>query len=127
DELARIVNLVGPEALSSDQRWVLEGARLIREGILQQSALDEVDAYAAPQKQFTLMDLMFHLHRQGNELLKRGIPVEVLLELPVMARARRLKSTYSSEQVEQLAGFADEVRAAFARVYEEYQQVEPQE
>ena len=45
DELARIVNLVGPEALSSQQRWSLEGAMLIKEGVLQQSALDPVDTY----------------------------------------------------------------------------------
>jgi V/A-type H+-transporting ATPase subunit A len=40
-ELSRIVNLVGPEALSDAQRWQLEGAALIKEGVLQQSALDE--------------------------------------------------------------------------------------
>jgi V/A-type H+-transporting ATPase subunit A len=47
-ELSRIVNLVGPEALSSAQRWELEGAALIKEGVLQQSALDEVDTFCSP-------------------------------------------------------------------------------
>ena len=51
-ELSRIVNLVGPEALSDAQRWQLEGATLIKEGVLQQSALDDVDTFCSPQKQF---------------------------------------------------------------------------
>ena len=52
DELERIVNLVGPEALSSTQRWLLESSSLLKEGVLQQSALDPVDSYCSPDKQY---------------------------------------------------------------------------
>lgn len=124
DELARIVNLVGPEALSPGQRWVLESARLVREGLLQQSALDDVDSYASPEKQYALLTLMDHIHKDGEKLIRQGVPVQVLLELPVLARARRAKSTYSSDQVDRLVDFIKDVRAGFEEIRREYESVE---
>ena len=53
-ELQEIVRLVGPDALPDDQRWLLWVARLVREGFLQQSAMDPVDAYTTPTKQILL-------------------------------------------------------------------------
>ncbi|HEX9626694.1 MAG TPA: V-type ATP synthase subunit A [Acidiferrobacterales bacterium] len=120
DELARIVNLVGPEALSPAQRWALEGAGMVKEGILQQSALDEVDSFCSPQKQFALLDLILDAYHQGQELLGIGVPVQELLKLPVLSRARRVKSSYSSEQLDELKKFQDEVREAFGQLRAEY-------
>jgi V/A-type H+-transporting ATPase subunit A len=121
DELARIVNLVGPEALSDSQRWELQGAQLVREGVLQQSAIDETDSYASPQKQAALLDVMLRLHQDGETLIGRGVPVQQLLKLPVLADARRLKSRYSSDQLEELKDFVKEIDAAFQALRLEYE------
>ena len=123
DELARIVNLVGPEALSPSQRWVLEGAGLLKEGVLQQSALDEVDSYASPQKQFLLLDLILQIYREGQALLAEGVPVQQL-QLPVLGRARRIKGAYDSTQIEGLRSFAKEIREEFRRLRIEYGETE---
>jgi V/A-type H+-transporting ATPase subunit A len=123
-ELSRIVNLVGPEALSSAQRWVLEGAALIKEGVLQQSALDPVDSYASPQKQFQLLDLVLSVYDAGAELIELGVPVEQLAELPVMARLRRCKEQYDSSQIEQLQAFQQEALSSFQSLRTEYTQRE---
>jgi V/A-type H+-transporting ATPase subunit A len=120
DELARIVNLVGPEALSPEQRWVLEGAALVREGVLQQSALDPVDSYCSPEKQYTLMALVLNIYHQGRELLRLGAPVELLAGLPIMGRTRRLKSVYRSEEIEQIRQFEQEIRSTFDPIRMEY-------
>jgi V/A-type H+-transporting ATPase subunit A len=129
DELARIVNLVGPEALSSQQRWSLEGAMLIKEGVLQQSALDPVDTYCRPEKQYALLDLMLYLYHRGQRLLEQDIPVSRLSELPIMGRARRLKTAFANDRVDKLIGFRDEIRAAFDQLRDEYgaQATEPPE
>jgi V/A-type H+-transporting ATPase subunit A len=120
DELERIVNLVGPEALSSQQRWSLEGAKLIKEGVLQQSALDPVDSYCPPEKQYVLLDLMLYLYTQGQSLLELEIPVTRLAELPVIGRARRIKTTFANDKIEELKGFREEIRMAFDRLRDEY-------
>ncbi len=120
DELSRIVNLVGPEALSPEQRWALEGAGLIKEAVLQQSALDEVDSFASPQKQYALLDLIVGIYRQGILALGLGVPVQLLLEMPILGRARRAKSRYASSELEQLASFGVEVKHAFEQLTAEY-------
>jgi V/A-type H+/Na+-transporting ATPase subunit A len=120
DELAYIVNLVGPEALSPEQRWVLESAGLIREGVLQQSALDPVDSFCSPQKQFVLLDLILEIHRQGTQLLTLGMPVQQLLNIPLLGHAKRLKTSYGNDQIETLSQFAAEIQNTFERFFQDY-------
>ncbi len=119
-ELSRIVNLVGPEALSSAQRWVLEGAALIKEGVLQQSALDPVDSFCSPHKQFALLDLVLGIYDKGAELIELGVPVQELQEMPILARVRRAKSSFPSDQADRLKDLRDEVNQAFDAIRLEY-------
>ena len=123
EELARIVNLVGPEALSPQQRWALQGVALFREGVLQQSALDPVDSYCSPQKQFALLDQMLSIYRQGLGLLEFGVPVQELLRLPLLTEAQRLKGSYANDQLEELRSFAAQADAEFERLRSEYAQL----
>lgn len=120
DELERIVNLVGPEALSSAQRWVLESANLIKEGLLQQSALDEVDSYCSPQKQFALLELILNFYQHGEELISLGTPVEQLAQLPENGKIRRMKSTCSNAQLDQLQQFAESLWQRLDAIRAEY-------
>ncbi len=122
EELSRIVNLVGAEALSPLQRWSLETAGLIKEAILQQSALDPVDSYCSPEKQFALLQLIGDIYATGKELLTLGIPVSSILKLPVIARVKRAKSMYDSQQLDQLQRFAEEVQQALAQLRAEYEE-----
>ncbi len=123
DELERIVNLVGPEALSSSQRWVLESVSIIKEGLLQQSALDDVDSYCSPQRQFAMLELVMLFYQTGRELIELGVPVEQLAQLPEAARLRRMKSVYGNNQLEELKAFSgtlfkrlDDMRAEYAGI-----------
>ncbi len=119
-ELARIVNLVGPEALSSAQRWVLESASLIKEAVLQQSAFDDNDSFASPEKQFELLDLVLAIHDKGAELIELGVPVQELQDMEILADVRRAKSAYSSEQLEKMQGLREDVKQAFDEIRLEY-------
>ncbi len=122
EELARIVNLVGPEALSPQQRWALQGVALFREGVLQQSALDPVDSYCSPQKQFALLEQMLSIYQHGSKLLEFGVPVQELLRLPLLAEAQRLKGRYTNEQMEELRAFGARATGEFERLRNEYAQ-----
>lgn len=119
-ELSRIVNLVGPEALSSAQRWELEGASLIKEAVLQQSALDDADSYCSPQKQFQLLDLVMQVFDRGKELIALGAPVQELAEHPIMARIRRAKTSWRSDESDALSTFASDVYNELAKLHSEY-------
>jgi V/A-type H+-transporting ATPase subunit A len=119
-ELSRIVNLVGPEALSDAQRWQLEGAALIKEGVLQQSALDDVDTFCSPQKQFALLDLALSIYDKGMTLIEIGVPVNELQNMPQLAKVRRCKSVYNSDQVDSIRELAAEIEQAFEAIRLEY-------
>ncbi|MGV6825395.1 MAG: V-type ATP synthase subunit A [bacterium] len=121
DELSRIVNLVGPEALSAEQRWILESGRLAREGLLQQNATDETDSYASPEKQYALLTLIDHIHTGGARLIDLGVPVQVLLEMSILSKARRAKGQYRSDQIEELNALIKQARAEFEALRRDYE------
>ena len=64
-QLQQIVRLVGADSLPDRQRWVLDTARLLEEGFLQQNALHAIDAYSTPEKQVKLLHLFLDLYRAG--------------------------------------------------------------
>jgi V/A-type H+-transporting ATPase subunit A len=120
--LQRIVNLVGVEALSSEQRWTLEAAGLIKEGLLQQSATDEIDSFASPEKQFALLSALLEIYRQGMKLVKLGAPARRLIQMPLLAQARRWKSQHKSEEIAALREKIARIPAEFEQIALDYEQ-----
>ncbi|UCH25944.1 MAG: V-type ATP synthase subunit A [Trueperaceae bacterium] len=111
--LQQLVRLVGAEALPDRQRWVLEVARLLKEGFLQQNALHLIDAYCVPERQVYLLKLFVRLFELGRELLEAGIPllrVRQALDLP---RLLRLKEAVSNEQSAEIGTLQLELEARF--------------
>jgi V/A-type H+-transporting ATPase subunit A len=90
-ELSDIVRLVGPEALPEEDKLVLEIARIIREGFLQQSALDPVDAYSPPEKGLIMMEAIMEFYRKAYEAISKGVPVSKIRELKSRHMLFRLK------------------------------------
>jgi V/A-type H+-transporting ATPase subunit A len=120
EELQRIVNLVGVEALSSEQRWTLEAAGLIKEGLLQQSATDDVDSFASPEKQFALLAAMLEIYRQGMKLVKLGAPARRLIQMPLLGQARRWKSQHKSDDLAALKEKIARIPDAFEQIARDY-------
>ena len=125
EELQRIVNLVGVEALSSEQRWTLEAAGLIKEGLLQQSATDEIDSFASPEKQFALLSALLEIFRHGMRLVKLGAPARRLIQMPLLAQARRWKSQHKSDDLAALKAKIDRIPAEFELVAQDYEPTAP--
>jgi V/A-type H+-transporting ATPase subunit A len=100
--LSQIVKLVGPDALPYAERMVLETTRLIREGILQQNATDSVDAYSSVEKQIRLLELVLYFHERGMAIVKRGAPINLIHDLPVVDTIIRAKSSVTNEEVHKL-------------------------
>ncbi|MFQ5905691.1 MAG: V-type ATP synthase subunit A [bacterium] len=90
-ELEEIVRLVGVDALSADDRLVLEVARSIREDFLHQNAFHELDTYTSMKKQRAILHLILHYHARAREAVRMGIPIEEISSMPVMARLARAK------------------------------------
>ena len=125
EELQRIVNLVGVEALSSEQRWILESANLIKEGLLQQAATDDIDSFSSPEKQYTLLAALLEIHRQGLKLVKLGAPARRLIQMPLLAQARRWKSQFKSDEMAALKEKITRIPAEFEWIALDYEGAKP--
>jgi V/A-type H+-transporting ATPase subunit A len=106
--LSQIVKLVGPDALPDEQRLILETARLLREGFLQQNAMDEVDAFSTVQKQIKMLDLILYFYQRALRIVKRGAPIPVIHGLPVVDTLIRMKTQVPNDNLSKL----DEIRGA---------------
>ena len=73
-ELDEIVQLVGVDALSFEDRIKLEAARSIREDYLHQNAFHDVDTYASMNKQSKLLTLILGYSNQSKEAIAKGTP-----------------------------------------------------
>jgi V/A-type H+-transporting ATPase subunit A len=99
DDLKNIVKLVGPEALPDKQRLVLETARIIRVAILQQNALDDIDTYCSPQKQFKMLKIIVDFHRLAEKVVSKGTPIFKISELPITEEIMRMKTAIPNDKV----------------------------
>jgi len=99
NRLSQIVKLVGPDALPYAERMVLETSRLIREGILQQNATDPVDAYSPVEKQIRMLELVLYFHERGMNIIRRGAPISMIHDLPVVDMLIRMKSNVPNDEL----------------------------
>ena len=91
--LEEIVRLVGTDALSPEDRLVLEAAKSIREDFLYQNAFHEADTYTSLDKQIKMLQVILSWYHEAREALNEGVRLERLLNLPVredIARAKYL-------------------------------------
>jgi V/A-type H+-transporting ATPase subunit A len=118
--LGQIVKLVGPDALPDEQRLTLETARLLREGFLQQNALDEVDTFASLQKQIRMLDLILYFHRRAQRIIARGALIVAIQNLAVLNALVRMKTLVANDQLEKLDDIRQQVDEQMDQLEQEY-------
>jgi V/A-type H+-transporting ATPase subunit A len=73
DRLGELAELVGMAALPGRERMVLLAGRLLREGVLQQSALSEMDAYCTGAKSAALIETVLEVLAVCSDLVESGV------------------------------------------------------
>ncbi len=96
DKLKEIVRLVGIDALSKDERMVMETAKSLREDFLHQNAFHEIDTYASMEKQFKMLSNIVKFHHLAMDALRKGAPMQSVFNLPVRETIARMR--YVEEQ-----------------------------
>jgi V/A-type H+-transporting ATPase subunit A len=90
-ELEEIVRLVGLDALSPDNRLIMETAKSIREDFLHQNAFHEIDTYSSYEKMVKLMEIIMHFHYLAEDALNNNVPILDIAALPVREDIVRAK------------------------------------
>ena len=120
NRLSQIVKLVGPDALPYAERMVLETSRLIREAILQQNATDPVDAYSPVEKQIRMLELVLMFHERGMNIIRRGAPINVIHDLPVVDQMIRMKSNVPNDDLSKFDEIEKTIDEQMSRLDAEY-------
>jgi V/A-type H+-transporting ATPase subunit A len=102
DTLKEIVRLLGPEALPDEEKLVLEVARMIKIGILQQNSFDKIDTYCSPQKQLKLVRLMVKFHKEAQKALKEGKSLADIRAMPIITSLLKAKFEIPDDQLSRL-------------------------
>lgn len=102
DTLKEIVRLLGPEALPDEEKLVLEVARMIKIGILQQNSFDKVDTYCSPQKQLKQVSLMVQFYKNAQRVLKEGVSLVDIRAMPIITSLLKAKFEITDEEVSKL-------------------------
>jgi len=115
DKLKEIVRLLGPEALPDEEKLVLEVARMIKIGILQQNSFDKVDTYCSPQKQVKLVKLMIKFYKEAQKALKAGTVLADIRAMPVIPALLKAKFEISEEQLGKLDELDKQIDTEFKK------------
>ena len=89
--LMEIVKLIGSDVLPDDQKLILEIAKVIRVGFLQQNAFHPDDTCVPMKKQFQMMDIILYLYKKSRSLISMGMPMSVLKEDPIFDKVISIK------------------------------------
>ena len=90
-ELLEIVRLVGAEALSPGDRLALETSRSIREDFLHQNAFHKVDTYTSMEKQYEMLKMVLHFHKEALAAIGAGVETAEIFKLAVREEIARAK------------------------------------
>ncbi len=117
EELQEIVRLVGPDALSDAQRAILEGARMIREDYLMQSAYHPIDSYCSPEKAYHMLRVIIKFYERMKAAVDRGVPIKDIIKLPVVEEIARMKLAPIDEAPKVCSEIERHIDEQFERLY----------
>ena len=89
--LNEIVNLMGPDVLPEDQKLVMEIAKVVRVGYLQQNAFHKDDTYVPLAKQLKMMDVILYLNKKCQEAVAQGKVVRAISETGIFEQLIKMK------------------------------------
>ncbi len=122
-ELLDIVQLVGEDVLPDSQRLVLEIARIVKTGILQQNAFHREDAFVPLLKQYAMIQVVWHLYVQAKRCIDNGIPFSETQNHELFDRVAKMKYTVPNDHLEALEALTTDIEAYYEKIMEKYRQV----
>ena len=111
NSLMEIVKLIGADVLPDDQKLVIEIARVIRVGFLQQNAFHADDTFVPLEKQFKMMHVILHLYHRAKEVVARQIPLSKITATGLFDKFTKMKYDVPNSNIEMLDDYIKETDA----------------
>nr|WP_141720183.1 V-type ATP synthase subunit A [Massilioclostridium coli] len=107
--LMEIVKLIGADVLPDDQKLVIETAKVIRVGFLQQNAFHKDDTYVPMKKQLEMMKVILYLYDKATELVLRNIPISNIISTGIFDKLTRIKYDVPNDHLEMFEDYYKEI------------------
>ncbi len=114
--LMEIVKLIGGDVLPDDQKLILEIAKVIRLGFLQQNAFHKDDTCVSMEKQFKMMDIILYLYKKSRKLIAMGMPMSVLKSEGIFEKVIAIKYDVPNDNLQLLDFYKIEIDEFYNRV-----------
>ncbi|MBQ1335203.1 MAG: V-type ATP synthase subunit A [Clostridia bacterium] len=118
--LMEIVKLIGGDFLPDDQKLIIEIARVIRVGFLQQNAFHASDTYVPLEKQYKMMEIIVYLYNAALELVGMSVPMSVILGSGLFESLIKIKYDVPNDQIELIDGYKTQIDEFVEKTKKEY-------
>ena len=115
-KLMEIVKLMGSDVLPDDQKLIIEVAKLVRVGYLQQNAFHPDDTYVPLEKQLKMMEVILYLYKRGKEVVNAGKPIRLILETGIFDRVIKMKYDVPNNNLALFDDYYKEIDEAVASI-----------
>ena len=115
-KLMEIVKLMGSDVLPDDQKLIIEVAKVVRVGYLQQNAFHPDDTYVPLEKQLKMMEVILYLNKRGKEFVSSGKPIRLLVETGIFEKVVKMKYDVPNSNIALLDDYMNDIDEAIASI-----------
>ena len=116
NKLMEIVKLIGEDVLPDDQKLVLEAARIIRVGLLQQNAYHRDDTYVPLPKQMKMMEVILYFYDKAKAVVEKGLPVSEIMETGLPDKLVKIKYDVPNDRLDLFDSYYREIDDRIAKL-----------
>ena len=127
EKLNSIVQLVGEDVLPDDQRIILELAKVIKRGFLQQNAMHKDDTFVPLKKQYEMLKVIHHLYSRSKAALEKAIPHMEIKNEDLFESVIKMKYTVPNEDLSKIDEIHKNIDNYFDKLETKYEGIKGSE
>ena len=116
NKLMESVKLIGEDVRPDDQKLVLEAARIIRVGLLQQNAYHRDDTYVPLPKQMKMMEVILYFYDKAKAVVEKGLPVSEIMETGLPDKLVKIKYDVPNDRLDLFDSYYREIDDRIAKL-----------
>ena len=120
NELLEIARVVGQDVLSDSKRLVLEVAKAIRVGFLQQNAMSDIDSQVPLIKQYKMMQTIILLYERALKLIEKRIPLSEIKKFGFFEEYVKLKMNVANDDLGKFSELNSRIKNRLKKLEDEY-------
>lgn len=116
NKLMEIVKLIGSDVLPDDQKLIIETARVIRVGFLQQNAFHKDDTFVPLEKQKLMMKTILYLYKKSKQLISASIPIARIMETGLFDKLIKMKYDIPNDNLDMFESYIKQINKTFESI-----------